>query len=368
MNAHAVTDQSARWRIAFSRITYYALPPAVLLVLVQMTRLALRAHSLAFDAANAYLPAARELLHGNSPYHPGDIARGVAFASPPVAAMLVAPFTLLPHTAADVGLAVLMLAAVLAALFVLGIRDPRCFAIASFSAPLVDEFQTANLSALLALCAALVWRYRDRTFVAAAAAGAAVALKLIGWPLILFLVFTRRFRAAVWSIVFSVAGVVVPWAAVGFTGLRGYPHLLRTLDMAERGQAYSVRALVAGFASWRTADAIAYVIAGALVFVAWRARSQARTFVACLAAILAFAPVVWMHYFVLVFVAIAIARPEFGVLWALPMLFWLSAREGPAHPWENAVVLAVAAAALVAAFARAPGEPTVFSVPAEALS
>jgi hypothetical protein len=356
-----------RWRIAFSRVCSYALPAAVLLILGQMTRLALKAHALAFDAANSYVPAARDLLHGKSPYHLAEIAHGVAFASPPVAAFLFAPFTVLPTTLADLAMAALMLAAVLAALSVLGVRDWRCYAIASVSAPLVDEFQTANLSALLALCAALLWRYRDRTLVAAAAAGVPVALKLLGWPMILFLLLTRRFRAAAWSMVIGAAGIVLPWAAVGFTGIRGYPHLLGVLERAEREQAYSVRALVSGFASWRAADAVTYLLTGALIIAAWRARSDARTFIACLGATLVVSPVVWMHYFVLVYVAIAVARPDFGAIWAVPLVLWVSAREGPAHPWENAVVLGVVTAAFVAAFMRPPTERCAGDVPTPTL-
>jgi alpha-1,2-mannosyltransferase len=315
-----------------------------------MMRLAVRAHTLAFDAAQSYVPAARDLLHGTSPYHPAEIARGVAFASPPIAGLLFAPFAALPNTAAEAAMAILTLLAVLGALLVLGVRDWRCYALVSISAPLVEDFQTANLSAAVALCGALLWRFRDRPLVAGAAAGMPVALKLFGWPMIVFLLVTRRFRAASWSIVLAAAAIVVPWAAVGFVGARGYPNLLRSLDVVERGQVYSVGAFVARFDSWTVADAVTYALGMALLVIAWRSSNSARAFVACLAAMLVMTPVVWMHYLVLLFVAIAVASPSLTPLWALPLVLWISAREGPAHTWQNAFVLAVEAAVLVSAY------------------
>jgi alpha-1,2-mannosyltransferase len=344
---------ATRWRVAFARVGTVALAVVPVLVLGQMMRLAVRVHSLAFDAASSYVPAARDLLDGRSPYHPREIARGVAFVSPPVAAFLFVPFAALPTTAAEAAMSALMLAAVLAALGVLGVRDWRCYALAALSAPLVEEFQTANLSALLALGAALLWRYRDRPAAAGAAAGLPVAVKLLGWPMIVFLLVTRRFRAAAWSIALAVAGIVLPWAAVGFAGARGYPHLLRSLDVVERGQVYSVGALVARFGSWTAADEITYVLGAALLVVAWRSSNSARAFVACTATMLVMAPVVWMHYLVLLFVAIAVVSPSFTPLWAFPLALWISAREGPSHLWQNVFVLAVEAVVLVSSYRAA---------------
>ena len=353
MDAPAQPTAATRLRVAVARVGTWALGVVPLLVVAQMTRLAVRAHSLAFDAMNSYLPAAHDLFDARSPYHPGEVARGVAFASPPVTAFLFAPFIVLPRTAAEAAMSVGMLAAVIAALATLDVRDWRCYALAAISAPLLEEYQTANLSALLALGAALLWHYRDRPVVAGAAAGLPVALKLLGWPMIMFLLVTRRFRAAVWSLGFTAAGIILPWAAVGFAGLRGYPHLLRTLELAERSQVYSVGALVARLGSWTTAEAVTYGLGAALFFIAWRSRSSAGAFVACLAATLALAPVVWMHYLVLLCVAIAVVSPALTPLWALPLALWISSREGPAHLWQNAFVLAVVAAVLVAAYRAA---------------
>src|SRR5438046_130563 len=77
---------------------------------------------------------------------------------------------------------------------------------------------------------AVVWRYRDRRAVAALVPGLVVALKIFFWPLLIWLVATRRYRTAAFAALASVVLVVVPWAGIGFAGLRGYPHLLSTVS------------------------------------------------------------------------------------------------------------------------------------------
>lgn len=127
----------------------------------------------------------------------------------------------------------LMLAAVLASL---GVRDWRCYALAALSAPLVEEFQTANLSALLgagrghavALSRSPSRRYRPaRSREALRLADDRVPPRHAPVPGCGVVDRARRRR------------IVLPWAAVGFAGARGYPHLLRSLDVVERGQVYS---------------------------------------------------------------------------------------------------------------------------------
>lgn len=117
--------------IALRRVGTYALVVGPVLILGDMTFLALRMHSLAVDAANSYVPAARSLVDGSSPYRPADIARGYAFTSPPSAGFLFWPFTLVPQTAAEVAMAFLMLGATFLALRLVGLTDWRCYGIAA---------------------------------------------------------------------------------------------------------------------------------------------------------------------------------------------------------------------------------------------
>lgn len=336
--------------IALRRVGTYALVVGPVLILGDMTFLALRMHSLAVDAANSYVPAARSLVDGSSPYRPADIARGYAFTSPPSAGFLFWPFTLVPQTAAEVAMAFLMLGATFLALRLVGVTDWRCYGIAALSAPLVGEFQTANLSAALALCAALVWRYRDRAWAAGVAGGVAVALKLVPWPLIVFLLFTRRFKAAAWAIGTALAGILIPWAAVGFAGFWRYPSLLGRLDRMEGAHGYSLAALISHLSGWGTAQGASYLIGGLLLLTALLLKDDSRTFIVCVAAMLLLTPIVWMHYFVLAFVALAVARPAFSAVWALPLVLWVSGREGPAHGWQGLFVLAAVGALFLIAY------------------
>jgi hypothetical protein len=358
--------------IALKRVGTWALVVGPALILGDMTFLALRMHSLAVDGANNYMRAATRLVDGSSPYRLADIPRGFAFATPPIAGFVFSPFTLLPRTAAEVAMAFSMLGITFLAMRIAGVTDWRCYGVAALSAPLVGEFQTANLSAVLALCAALVWRYRDRAWMAGAAAGVAVALKLLPWPLIVFLLFTRRFRAAAWASVVGLAGILIPWAAVGFTGFSGYPGLLGRLDRAEGAHGYSLAAVLSHVSGWGTAQAVSYVVGGLLLVAALRLKDDRRTFIVCVAAALLFTPIVWMHYFVLAFIVLGVARPAFGAVWALPLALWVSGREGPVHGWQGLFVLSVVGVMFLAAYradgtARAAGQARLDS-PAPAVS
>ena len=64
----------------------------------------------------------------------------------------------------------------------------------------------------------------------------------------------------------------------------------------------------------------------------------------------------WLHYFVLLLVPIALARRTFGAIWLIPALFWFTPYEEHfAQHWRIAVGIAVSAGAAAAARAtRAP--------------
>jgi len=72
------------------------------------------------------------------------------------------------------------------------------------------------------------------------------------------------------------------------------------------------------------------LLGGAIAYA--RRRDDEASFVLTLFAALAFAPVVWLHYLALLVVPVAIYRPRFSGLWAVPLLFWVIAV--PAWPVE----------------------------------
>ena len=152
------------------------------------------------------------------------------------------------------------------------------------------------------------------------ALGAAVAAKLFVWPLVVWLLLTRRFRAAAWAIGSGVVLVFGAWALIGFEGFRDYPTLLRAVQdvYAERSLSVSTVAGALG-ASVDVAVAIAALVGLACIGVAAcspavRRRSprlrRARRRVRAVAS-----PIVWPNYAALLFVPIAVTWPRLAPGW-----------------------------------------------------
>ncbi len=104
--------------------------------------------------------------------------------------------------------------------------------------------------------------------------------------------------------------------------------MLRTLSRLLEGKGYTPLALaLALHASRRVAEIVPWLIGGvALAFVALKARrpgADTWTFVVVLAAAFALSPIAWLHYFILLFLPIALVRPRLSWLWALPLALWL---------------------------------------------
>jgi hypothetical protein len=310
----------------------------------------------ALDFRLAFLPAAHSVLHADSPYSAlgsRALSEGTAFLYPPLGAYLLAPFTLLPPLAAEIVAVSLVAAAVPAALSLLGVRDWRCYAIAFLWWPTIIGIQTGNLTLPMLLGLAVIWRYRDRSVVTALAAGFVVALKLFFWPILIWLVATRRYRTAALAVATSVLLVIVPWAGIGFTGLRGYPHLLTTVSANEGPHSYSVAALFHSVVpTWVGATAIETVLgAGVLLFVlvAGRRGRDRDAFALSIVAVLVLTPLLEMHYLAALLVIVALYRPRFGLAWVAPLLIWGAPATATGSTIQVAHVLIVVAASIALA-------------------
>jgi alpha-1,2-mannosyltransferase len=311
----------------------------------------------ALDFRHAFLPAAHAVLHGASPYSPVGsraFAEGTAYLYPPLSAYLLSPFTLLPPAAAEVVAVVLIAACVPAALLVLGVRDWRCHAIAFLWWPTIIAIQSGNLTLPLLLGVALVWRYRNRRWVAVLLAGLVVALKLFFWPLLVWLVATRRYRTAALAAGTSVFLVLVPWAGIGFAGLRSYPHLLSSVSGSEGPHSYSVAALVHSvLPSWTASTALETLLGIgllAVVLLAGRRRRDQDAFALTLVAVLVLSPLLEMHYLALLLAVVGLYRRTFGLAWAVPLLIWGAPATIAGSPAQVVHVLAVVAATLAVAY------------------
>jgi alpha-1,2-mannosyltransferase len=294
--------------------------------------------------------AARSAVHGQSPYtaaDPAALAHNDRFVYPPITALLVAPFAVLPDLAGRVLVLLLTLGCVLLALRLLGVRDWRCYGLALLTAPVLNTVSLGALSSAMLLGVAAAWRYRDRRYVAALITALTAVAKLFAWPLVVWLVATRRLRTAIATCVFAIVLVVGGWAAIGFAGLTGYPHLLRVLSQVEAVQSYSLVGLLrlqGGAAAALTAVLSIAVVLGVCLAARGPDGDRRSLSVAVAGALLA-TPVLWLHYLVLLFVPIALARPRLSATWFMPLAFWATPlAHSDGSVWRTCFALAVTAA------------------------
>lgn len=355
----ATLTAGERWSIAARRAGTHSLvflPPVALAVLVQAS---LQKGSLALDLVHAYIPAAHQVLHGHSPYPPITLTAlkpRLAFVYPPLTAWLVVPFAALSTGAAQgVGVA-LMIASVVGLLLLLGVRDWRCHMIAMLWVPTFAAVQTVNLALPVAVAVAAIWRYRNRPLVAGFLLGLLIALKLYLWPIGLWLIATRRVRAAATAVTTAVVLTLVPWLPIGLSSLRTYPHLLHVVTGLERGDGYTLAALLAPATSWTFATIVGVVSGLAVLAWAWhRGHDDERSaFVLAIAAMLMLTPIVWMSYFVILLVVIGLYARRFTWLWTLPLGLWVGPQVTNGSPWQTAVVLLIAAATVAVAVLAPP--------------
>ena len=263
--------------------------------------------------------AGRDVAHGHSPY---------PFVYPAPAAVMMAPLGVLPWRAAVAVFFCLALAAVVLTLRILGVRDWRCYGACLVALPTVSAIGIGTLSPFLALAVACAWRWRDRRVVVAGALAAVVVTKLFLWPLFVWLLATRRIRSAVLGVVVVAGTALAAWAVIGFAGFSSYPRHLGGIASTEQYKSYSTVAFVHAFglgggpARVATA-AVALAALAAIVLLARRPGGDFAAFTAAIGAALLISPIVWIHYLVLLYVPIAVARRRLSALWLAPLALWV---------------------------------------------
>src|SRR6185312_2925232 len=144
---------------------------------------------------------------------------------PAPAALAIAPFGLLPEAVAAALFLALSIAAVAGSLWLLGVRDVRCHAVALLSLTTVQGLVLGAVSPLLVLPLAVAWRWRDRLRIVAVTAAAVVAMKLFLAPMAIWLAVTGRVRAAIAGGILAAVVVLGTWPLIGLETLRSYPTL-----------------------------------------------------------------------------------------------------------------------------------------------
>ncbi len=304
---------------------------------------------LAPDFRWGYLDAAHSVRAGESPYAGDDDQFDYLY--PPVLAEALVPLTVFPDDVSSFFAFAASVAAVMGALAVVGVRDVRCYAAVVIWAPAWNTFEIANVTGLLTLLSAVVWRYRDARWRSAAALGAALCLKLFLWPLAVWAAATRRLRIAGPALAIGVGLALVSWAVIDFTGFTSYPDVLRGQPFED---SYSLVGIAAALGLDQGVGRVATAVIGGSLLAATihlgRRQEEQRAFLCAIFASLALSPVLWLHYFVLLSVPLAIARPRFCALWLLPIVLWMCPRSGNGdgvQPFVPAIVVSVFIVALV---------------------
>jgi hypothetical protein len=174
-------------------------------------------------------------------------------------------------------------------------------------------------------------------------------LKLFLWPLAVWLLATRRWRAFLLCAGGSIILLLGGWAVIGFAGLRSYPTLLHVLQQVEAPVSFSVVALfhLGGAAATAVTVALSLAAVAAIALAARSAEGDRRAFAVAIVASLVATPLLWLHYLLLLFVPIALYRPRLSGLWFLPLALWATPMTH-SHGVTWRILLALAVLAVVA--------------------
>ncbi len=299
------------------------------------------------------LDAARAMLHGANPYVGNSVhallTKNNPYVLPPLIGEATIPLSALPFAGAVIVFDGACVAAMIAALWLIGVRDFWIYVITLFSLPFVDSLWLGQPDGLFALALALAWRYREQR-PAPIAVACVVAAKLLTWPLLLWLALraralTRRFAAAALAALAAAALLAGSWALIDLRGLRGYPHRLALDARAFGARSHSIAALAIRLGAGTSAGEILGIATTAVIVLAlaWIAGiSDLGIFATAILAGLLLSPLLWTHYLTVLFVPLAVARPKLDRAWLCSAAFYLSPAEPVAHAWQIALVLVIA--------------------------
>jgi len=283
-----------------------------------MLRVGLDTNSLAVDFHHELYPQAKAILAGENPYPTGHFEPRIGgnLVWPPLAAAVVTPLTVLRPGIADLAMTAIGLTCFAGALALIGVRDWRVYGVCCLWPSVAGEMRVSHLTALLALLMALAWRYRYHRFQAGAPLGLAIGLKFFVWPLALWLAAVRRPGAAALAAVIAGTSVLL---VLPYTGMVDYVGALLELGRYFDQDSYTLVGLQVQLGVGDVvARSITSFVGCVLLVGTWRFRS----FSLAVATALVLSPIVWLDYFALAALPLAIARPRLSAAWFLPVATW----------------------------------------------
>ncbi len=283
---------------------------------------------------DVFLRAGQAVLHGHDPYsstHSETIRTNAAFVYPLAVAWWFAPLS-------AIGASHVIYA--IASLLAIGLScwwaRPGQTLIASLvllSSAAVIGLQDGSVNPWLLLGLIAAWRWRDRPVVSGLAVAALVICKLFLWPVLGWLLISRRYRAG--AIASAVTAVTL---AMGFTfgplGGSGYASMLHVLSGLEAPHAAGLSGLLI---HWHASLALATVIATAIAMLLLGAAGyqyrrgaqgggrEVLVFGAAVVAALFASPIVWHHYYLLLAAPLLLATSSVWPFVVLSLASWAAA-------------------------------------------
>jgi len=288
-----------------------------------------------YDLA-AYLAAAHRVAAGGTPYQPqtlsGPFNPGPAglYLYPPPLAVLLAAVTGLATPTVEAGWWILRVGLLVVGCAVLPV--PRwvrggVLLVLAVSYPTLIDLNLGNVSLLVLVTSCLAWRWLDRP-----ASGLFTALAMALRPTLVVVpiwwLIRRQWRAVAWTVGAGVVLIVLTLPFVGLGGYADYLTVVRNLSSVT-GVTHNVdlasAALLLGMGPGVVQPALIVQYAlgvGAIGLALWQDREVG--FVMVTAASLLLAPLIWVHYLVILALPAALLAAR-GHRWAvlLPLLGWL---------------------------------------------
>src|SRR5581483_10960290 len=189
------------------------------------------------DLISEYL-LAKALLAGINPYQPLPVIAGIFGVQlpagkfphptphPPVVAVLVSPLGLFSYQQATIGWWVIEVIGVYAIVRLVNSRlkiklspgNQFLLTLALFAwIPLMDELLIGQLMILVALLLLLAWGWlsEGREAYAGMALGLALCVKMMGWPILIFLILRRRWIAVTATLLIIIGGNLIALGVIG---------------------------------------------------------------------------------------------------------------------------------------------------------